>query len=103
MSALPPKADMCGLLFPARSSQSCYSEVKHWLPIIWNSAGWFAVYSASFLTIGVLQMITFPATSLEEDLFIPEVSDEALAAAGGNDVAGNYTLADCTGLSVCPA
>jgi hypothetical protein len=48
-------------------------------------------------------MMTFPATSREEDLLIREVSDEALEAAGGNDVAGNFTLADCTGLSVCPA
>jgi len=48
-------------------------------------------------------MMTFPAISLEEDLLIREVSDEALEAAGGNDVAENYTLADCTGLSVCPA
>jgi hypothetical protein len=47
-------------------------------------------------------MMTFPATSREEDLLI-QVSDEALEAAGGNDVAGNFTLADCTGLSVCPA
>jgi hypothetical protein len=48
-------------------------------------------------------MMTFPATSREEDLLIREVPDEALEAAGGNDVAANYTLADCTGLSVCPA
>src|SRR5262245_12382117 len=40
-------------------------------------------------------MMAFPATSREEDLLIREVSDEALEAAGGNDVAGNYTLADC--------
>jgi hypothetical protein len=48
-------------------------------------------------------MMTFVATSREEDLLIREVSDEALEAAGGNDVAGSYILADCTGLSVCPA
>jgi hypothetical protein len=48
-------------------------------------------------------MMTFPATSRDEDLLIREVPDEALEAAGGNDVAGSYTLANCTGLSVCPA
>lgn len=48
-------------------------------------------------------MMTFRPTSREEDLLIREVSDEALEAAGRNDVAGNYTLANCTGLSVCPA
>jgi hypothetical protein len=48
-------------------------------------------------------MMTFPATSREEDLLIREVPDEALEAAGGNDVEANCTLADCTGLSVCPA
>jgi hypothetical protein len=48
-------------------------------------------------------MITFLAISNEEDLLTHEVSDEALEAAGGNnEVAGNYTLAACTGLSVCP-
>jgi hypothetical protein len=41
-------------------------------------------------------MMTFPATSLEKDLLIHEVSDEALEAAGGHDAAGNYTLAYCT-------
>ena len=47
-------------------------------------------------------MMTFLATSNEEDLLIREVSDEALEAAGANEVVGNYTLAACTGLSVCP-
>jgi hypothetical protein len=47
-------------------------------------------------------MMTFLATSNEEDLLIHEVSDEALEAAGGNEVAARYTLAACTGLSVCP-
>jgi hypothetical protein len=46
--------------------------------------------------------MTFLATSNEEDLFIHEVSDEALEAAGETEMAGNYTLAACTGLSVCP-
>jgi hypothetical protein len=38
----------------------------------------------------------------EESLLTYEVSDEALEIAVGNTVAGNYTLAACTGLSVCP-
>jgi hypothetical protein len=29
------------------------------------------------------------------------VSDEALESAGGNEIAGNFTLGACTGLSVC--
>ena len=49
-----------------------------------------------------LDMMTFLATSKEEDLLTQEVSDEALEAAGGNEAVGNYTLAACTGLSVCP-
>jgi hypothetical protein len=40
--------------------------------------------------------------SKEENLFACEVSDEALEAAGGTEIAANYTLAACTGLSVCP-
>ena len=44
----------------------------------------------------------FLATSNEEDLLTPEVSDEALETAAGNELAGRYTLAACTGLSVCP-
>jgi len=47
-------------------------------------------------------MMTFLATSNKEDLLIHEVSDEALEAAGGNEVAARYTLANCTGLSECP-
>ena len=39
----------------------------------------------------------------EENLLTYEVSDEALETAGENEIAGNYTLAACTGLSVCPA
>ena len=38
----------------------------------------------------------------EEGLLSYEVSDEALETAVGNIIAGNYTLAACTGLSVCP-
>jgi hypothetical protein len=38
----------------------------------------------------------------EERLLTYEVSDEALETAVGKIIAGNYTLAACTGLSVCP-
>jgi hypothetical protein len=38
----------------------------------------------------------------EESLLTYEVSDEALETAVGSIIAGNYTLAACTGLSVCP-
>jgi hypothetical protein len=48
-------------------------------------------------------MMKFPSTLDEETLLTYEVSDEALETAGGNEIAGNYTLASCTGLSVCPA
>ena len=37
-----------------------------------------------------------------EELPVYEVSDEALEAAAGSEKAG-YTLAYCSGLSVCPA
>jgi hypothetical protein len=47
-------------------------------------------------------MMTFLATLAEENLPTCEVSDEALEATGANEVVGNYTLAACTGLSVCP-
>jgi hypothetical protein len=48
-------------------------------------------------------MMKFLGTLNEEDLLTYEVSDEALETAGGNEIAGNYTLAACTGLSVCPS
>jgi len=54
------------------------------------------------MVTGDRNMMTFLATSNEEDLLTHEVSDEALEAAAGNEVVGNYTLAACTGLSVCP-
>lgn len=38
----------------------------------------------------------------EESLLTCEVSDEALETAVGSIIMGNYTLAACTGLSVCP-
>ena len=47
-------------------------------------------------------MMPLLASSNEEDLLAHEISDEALEAAGGNEVVQNYTLAACTGLSVCP-
>ena len=40
-------------------------------------------------------MMTFIATSNDEDLLTHEVSDEALEAAGGNE-ARNFTLAACS-------
>jgi hypothetical protein len=49
-----------------------------------------------------INMMTFLAPSNEEDVLAHEVSDETLEAAGANDAAGHYTLAACTGLSVCP-
>ena len=32
-----------------------------------------------------------------------EVSDEALETAAGKEIAANFTLGSCTGLSECPA
>ena len=48
-------------------------------------------------------MMRFLSTLDEENFLTYEVSDEALETAGGNEIAGNYTLAACSGLSVCPA
>ena len=41
----------------------------------------------------------------EQEILALEVSDEALEAAAGTvrENAANYTLAACSGLSVCPA
>jgi hypothetical protein len=40
---------------------------------------------------------------IEEDILGVEVSDEALeTAASKNEMAGQYTLGACTGISVCP-
>jgi hypothetical protein len=47
-------------------------------------------------------MMNFLAASNEEDLLTQEVSDEALESAGSEQIVANYTLAACTGLSVCP-
>ena len=38
----------------------------------------------------------------EEQAFNNEIPDEVLECAGANEIAGQYTLAACTGLSVCP-
>jgi hypothetical protein len=38
----------------------------------------------------------------EDSILVYEISDEALETAVGKIIAGNYTLAACTGLSVCP-
>jgi hypothetical protein len=38
----------------------------------------------------------------DEILFSHDVSDVVLESAGGKEIAGHYTLAACTGLSVCP-
>jgi hypothetical protein len=46
--------------------------------------------------------MTDTTLKLEEEVLSFEVSDEALEAAAGQEKAG-YTLAYCSGLSVCPA
>ena len=46
-------------------------------------------------------MMTFLDMSDDED-FVDLLSDEALEIAAKAEVAGSYTLASCTGLSVCP-
>jgi len=46
--------------------------------------------------------MTDTTRKLEEEVRSFEVSDEALEAAAGQEKAG-YTLAYCSGLSVCPA
>ena len=45
-------------------------------------------------------MKTFSA--FDEDNLFTYLSDEALETAGGHELAGNFTLGSCTGLSVCP-
>lgn len=39
----------------------------------------------------------------EEEILSFDVSDEALESAAGSETAANFTLGDCTALSVCPA
>jgi hypothetical protein len=48
-------------------------------------------------------MMKFLRTLDEENLLTYEVSDEALETAGGKEIAANFTLGSCTGLSKCPA
>jgi hypothetical protein len=38
----------------------------------------------------------------EDQAFNSEIPDEMLERAGANEIAGQYTLANCTGLSECP-
>jgi hypothetical protein len=38
----------------------------------------------------------------EEQAFNSEIPDELLERVGANEIVGQYTLAACTGLSVCP-
>jgi hypothetical protein len=59
-------------------------------------------YCPAELNHGRSTMMKFLATSNEDDFLTYEISDEALEIAAGNETAGNYTLAACTGLSVCP-
>jgi hypothetical protein len=49
------------------------------------------------------KIITFDQNEDEIEIFIHEVSDEALeAAAGTSNEKANFTLGACSGLSVCP-
>jgi hypothetical protein len=47
-------------------------------------------------------MMKFLSTLDQESLLTYEVSDEALETAAGKDLAANFTLGSCTGLSECP-
>jgi hypothetical protein len=47
-------------------------------------------------------MMTFLSALDEEGFLTYEVSDDVLETVGENNIGGNYTLASCTGLSVCP-
>jgi hypothetical protein len=52
-------------------------------------------------TINAMTKMTVGHDQNEEILLTYEVSDEVLESAGGNEIAGNFTLGACTGLSVC--
>jgi hypothetical protein len=54
--------------------------------------------------INAMNDMTIVLDQNEEDLIINEISDEALetAVCNAHEKAGNYTLAACTGLTVCP-
>ena len=47
-------------------------------------------------------MMKFPSTFDDESLLTYEVSDEALETAAVKEIAANFTLGSCTGLSECP-
>jgi hypothetical protein len=51
-----------------------------------------------------ITMMKFPSTLDEENLLTYEVSDEVLETAGAKEkqIAANFTLGSCTGLSECP-
>jgi hypothetical protein len=51
-----------------------------------------------------MNLATIELDQTEEEILTYIISDEALetAAGTGKDKAGNFTLANCTGLSVCP-
>jgi hypothetical protein len=55
--------------------------------------------------ISVMTGTTIRIEQTEQEIFAFEVSDEALEAASATatEKAANYTLAACSGLSVCPA
>ena len=55
--------------------------------------------------INAMTKTTMGLEQTEQEIFSFEVSDEALEAAAGTvgEKAANYTLAACSGLSVCPA
>jgi hypothetical protein len=48
---------------------------------------------------------TMGSEQVEQEILVFEISDEQLEAAAGtvSAQAANYTLAACSGLSVCPA
>jgi hypothetical protein len=47
-------------------------------------------------------MTEIPVAANENNLLSCRISDEELEIAGKNEKTGIYTLASCTGLSVCP-
>jgi hypothetical protein len=47
--------------------------------------------------------MTHTIEQTEEEILSFQVSDEALEAAAGQDNAGAFTLAFCSGLDTCPA
>ena len=53
--------------------------------------------------VNAMNNTTIDLGQAEEAILTCEVSDEALETAAGQDKAGNYTLVNCSGLSVCPA